>query len=164
MSATIKVITPTDPSPGLPHANDPYPIVFLAGSIEMGAAEEWQKRLIAELEDAEVTCTILNPRRNDWDSSWVQSKDNPQFRHQVEWELNGLEDASIIAMYLAPGTVSPISLLELGLHADENVLLCCPLGFARKGNVDIVANRRGIPVYETWSEWVDALVRDIRGD
>jgi hypothetical protein len=33
---------------------------------------------------------VLNPRREDWDSSWIQSIDNPQFREQVEWEIYAL--------------------------------------------------------------------------
>jgi len=28
----------------------------------------------------------------------------PQFRGQVEWELEGLERASVVAMYFAPAT------------------------------------------------------------
>jgi len=91
------------------------PSLFLAGSIEMGAAEDWQSRLITELRPVEGT--IFNPRRDDWDSSWEQSINNRHFREQVEWELDALEAATLIAMYFAPGTKSPISLLELGLFA-----------------------------------------------
>lgn len=52
--------------------------VFLAGSIEMGSAENWQARVERELADYDVL--IFNPRRDDWDSSWVQSINNPRFR------------------------------------------------------------------------------------
>ena len=41
--------------------------IFLAGSIEMGTAENWQERLVRELASEDVT--IFNPRRDDWDSS-----------------------------------------------------------------------------------------------
>jgi len=52
-------------------------------------------------------------------------------------------------MYLAPGTKPPVSLLELGLYAtSRKLLICCPEGFWRKGNVDIVAEKYNIPVYE----------------
>ena len=40
--------------------------VFLAGSIEMGKAENWQTRLVDSLKEREGL--ILNPRRDDWDS------------------------------------------------------------------------------------------------
>src|SRR3546814_5771597 len=56
-----------------------------------------------------------------------------------------LESADIIVMLLAPGSQSPISLLETGLHArGGKLILLCPEGFWRKGNVDITADRYGI--------------------
>src|SRR5262249_42741648 len=87
------------------------PTLFLAGSIEMGQAEDWQAQLERSLVDVDLV--LLNPRRDEWDASWVQSIDNPQFREQVEWELAGLEQASLVAMYFAPSTKAPITLLEL---------------------------------------------------
>lgn len=128
--------------------------VFLAGSIEMGNAEDWQTSVIRGLGDLDIT--ILNPRREAWDASWVQSIDNPQFREQVDWELDGLESAELILLYLVPGTKSPISLLEFGIYARSNKLLvCCPEGFWRKGNVDIVCHREGIPQFENIEELIE---------
>ena len=125
------------------------PMVFLAGSIEMGEAEDWQDEVIKEFKNAKVT--FLNPRRNDWDSSWEQSIENEQFREQVEWELNGLEYANIIFLYFHPDTKAPISLLELGLHAnsDARLIVCCPDGFYRKGNVDIVCDQYNLVCLDT---------------
>ena len=103
----------------------PRPLVFLAGSIEMGAAEPWQARLENAL--SPLAGTLLNPRRDDWDASWVQSIENAPFREQVEWELRGLRSADIVAIYFDPATKSPITLLELGLVAERHtVLVCCP--------------------------------------
>jgi len=93
------------------YENTLRPHVFLAGSIEMGKAENWQKRVAEALTDA----TVLNPRRDDWDSSWKQSIKNQKFRKQVEWELGAQQDADLILMHFEPGTQSPITLLELGL-------------------------------------------------
>lgn len=120
--------------------------IFLAGSIEMGVAENWQNRIIGELKD--ISGILLNPRRNDWDSSWEQTKDNLQFKQQVEWELNSLEVSDTIIMYFDPNAKSPISLLEFGLYAQSGKLLVvCPEGFWRKGNVDIVCEKYGIPQF-----------------
>jgi len=129
----MKVIKPPDPLTNLKDYS-----VFLAGSIEMGAAEDWQKDTERYLKPYD--CTVLNPRRDDWDSSWAQTIHDPNFVEQVEWELKGLHDASSIMLYFAPGTQSPISLLEFGLYArySEKLRVCCPDGFWRKGNVDIV--------------------------
>ncbi len=45
------------------------PAIFLAGSIEMGKAENWQQRIERELTKCDGV--IFNPRRDDWDSSWI---------------------------------------------------------------------------------------------
>ena len=116
-------------------------VVFLAGSIEMGAAKEWQQQAIDMFhnlipEEQRDNYIILNPRRPDWDSSWKQVYEDPQFYQQVTWELNGLRKSSFIIMYFDPATKSPISLLELGAF-HEKAIVVCPEGFWRKGNVDI---------------------------
>jgi hypothetical protein len=119
--------------------------VFLAGSIEMGLAAPWQAEVEAALADAKVT--IWNPRRDDWDSSWAQSIEDARFREQVEWELAAQEQADLIVMYFAPATKAPITLLELGLFARSGKLVvCCPEGYFRKGNVDVVCRRYGVPM------------------
>ena len=131
--------------------------VFLAGSIEMGIAEEWQSNVISMFNETKNTL-IYNPRRDDWDSSWEQKIENDQFREQVEWELEKLEKANWIVMYFSPGTISPISLLELGIHSNgSKLLVCCPEGYQRKGNVDIVCKRYGIQQFETLEEIVNYI-------
>lgn len=135
--------------------------VFLAGSIEMGKAEDWQAILQTELTELKVT--VFNPRRDDWDSSWEQKQSVDQFNYQVNWELNRLEEASIVFMYFSPGTQSPISLLELGAFAGRShMIVCCPTGFWRKGNVDIFCTRNEIPVYEDLTDAIGALKTKIR--
>jgi hypothetical protein len=94
----------------------------------MGRAEDWQAMVTQALADLPVT--VLNPRRDEWDDSWEQSIGNSLFRGQVEWELEGLERASVVVMYFAPVTQAPITLLELGLLARSGKLVvCCPAGF-----------------------------------
>lgn len=132
------------------------PSVFLAGSIEMGVAEDWQAQVVAALGKLDVL--VLNPRRVAWDSSWEQSIDNPPFREQVEWELDALDAADVVLMYFSPETKSPITLLELGVHAAKNpqkLIVCCPDGFWRKGNVDILCHRYGVAQTKT----LDALIQ-----
>ena len=127
--------------------------VFLAGSIEMGNAEDWQKMIIKELSDYPIQ--FLNPRRDDWDSSWEQTIEDKQFNEQVTWELNSLEASQFIIMYFDPNTKSPISLLELGIHAccnPEKLIVLCPEGFWRKGNVDIVCKKYGVKQVKDFDE------------
>jgi hypothetical protein len=134
--------------------------IFLGGSIEMGKAIDWQKDLIERLKDEMIT--FLNPRRSDWDSSWTQEITNPKFKEQVDWELNGLDIADIIVMVFDPNTMSPISLLELGLHASsEKMVVICPEGFWRKGNVDIVCEKHNIKQVNDIDELVKYIYEKI---
>ncbi len=136
--------------------------VFLAGSIDMGKAENWQSHVETALSDLEGT--IWNPRRDDWDSSWKQSLDNPKFVEQVDWELNALESADIILMYFAPTSQAPITLLELGLFADKDwLIVCCPEGYWRKGNVDMVCNRHNIDTAPNLENLIEKARRRILG-
>jgi hypothetical protein len=132
--------------------------IFLAGSIEMGLADRWQEQVVKAMSRVNGI-VILNPRRDDWDSRWEQRADNPQFSEQVGWELDMLDAADIVVMYLAPGTKSPVSLLELGLCARSGKLkVCCPEGFWRRGNVEVVCRRYHIPMFAT----LDDLIADLK--
>jgi hypothetical protein len=131
--------------------------VFLAGAIDMGQAEDWQTKVTKSLEDLDVL--ILNPRRDDWDSSWKQEKTDPQFSEQVNWEQDGIEAADLILVVFTKDSKAPITFLELGMNMKSNkVLVFCPDGFYRKGNVDICCDRNEVPVYED----LDELVKDAR--
>jgi len=133
-----------------------YKKIFLAGSIEMGKAEDWQAKIIDAVKDTKKI--IINPRREDWDSSWEQSIDNVKFKEQVEWELDGLEASDLIILYLAPDTISPISLLEFGMYARSGKLVVyCPDGFWRKGNIDVVCDKYDVPQVEEFEELITLI-------
>ena len=137
--------------------------VFLAGSIEMGKAEDWQSKVCQHFDSNEWTITFFNPRRDEWDSSWKQEEKSPQFNQQVNWELTNLESSDIIFMYLDPETKSPISLLELGLFASSGkMIVCCPDGFYRKGNVEIVCTRYNILLHNSLDSAIGALETRVR--
>jgi len=124
--------------------------IFLAGAIDMGKARDWQTEVTEILLDIHDNVIILNPRRDDWDSSWEQTIENKQFREQVEWELKGMDNAELIILVLTKDSKAPISLLELGLHAKEGKLVViCEEGFYRKGNVEIVCKKHNIPFYNS---------------
>ena len=112
---------------------------------------DWQADFIQSIADLNVE--ILNPRRADWNPAWKPELSDPNFSQQVYWELDALESSDIIVMYFAPGTQSPISLLELGLYARTGRLIVyCPEGFWRKGNVDAVADKYNIKTVSSLAE------------
>lgn len=144
--------------------------IFLAGSIEMGEAEEWQNKVatllterVAEIDTMVPNITLLNPRRDDWDSTWIQSISNGPFNRQVQWELDGLENSDLIVFYFDANTKSPITLMELGLVAGwgAEAIVVCPNGFWRKGNVDIVCKRFNLTQCDTIEQLVDNIIKTI---
>lgn len=145
----------TAPAP-LPRPEDWRPRVFLGGSIDMGSAPDWQREVVAALSGIEAV--LLNPRRRDWDPSIQNDANVPAFQEQVEWELAALEAADVIVLYLASGLKSPITLMELGLHArGGRIILFCEEGYWRKGNVDLLAQRYGIRQVTSLAALTDAV-------
>lgn len=140
------------------------PSVFMAGSIDLGKSIDWQSELAESLMDCPVT--LLNPRRTEWDSSWRGEADFPPFREQVEWELAAMEIAQRIAFYFAPDSQAPVTLMELGLAArTKKAVVCCPAGYWRKGNVDVVCAKYEIPMVGSLpelSQYLRAYIQGVR--
>jgi hypothetical protein len=122
------------------------PSVILFGAIEREPA--WQTSLASSLADLPVD--ILDPRRDDWDSSWVEDISFPKFKEQVEWEMDYARVADVIVFHFPPGALTPIALLELGMYAETGkAIVCCPKGFYKRGNVQLVCLRYGIELLES---------------
>ena len=154
------IITPDN----IPSTSPFAPVLFLAGSIEQGKATNWQQKAIefysAQQEISDLT--IVNPRREVWPSELEQSIQNAEFYFQVSFELQHLEGADAVIMWLEPGTMSPISLFEFGLltgwasmGALNKLVIGCPNGFWRKGNVEVVTNRYRIQLVDTFSDLLE---------
>ena len=133
--------------------------IFLAGTIDQGNSVDWQRQLIEDLKDEPIQ--FLNPRRDDWDPTWDQSSSNKDFKEQVNWELDSLRDSALIVMYFAPNSKSPISLLEMGLFKDREMVVVCPEGFYRKGNVDIVCEKYKIKQMDSLDDLAIKIKEDI---
>ena len=136
--------------------------IFTAGSIDMGKAEDWQKIFIKRFQTLHTennlknNIYIFNPRREGWDSSWNSTPNHPLLMEQIEWELNALEKATVIALYFHPDSLAPISLLELGLHARSNkIIVCCPSGYHRRENVLKVCEKYNVPLADDLQSLID---------
>lgn len=154
-------------------APEPFPQdgvinVFLGGSIEMGVAEKWQERVTEELSGFQIN--ILNPRRDDWDSSWKQDPTpGTQFHEQVSWELEAQDCSNILLYYFAGNTMSPITLLELGMFGIDliednytgygpDVFVYIDKDYLRYGNVVMVCDKFGI----NWTSDKEEFYRRIK--
>lgn len=153
----MKLITPPDTSAASNTS------IFLAGSIDMGRAVNWQDQIVNALSDDDVT--IFNPRREDWDASWIEDISDENFSIQVNWELNNLKRADLVVFYFDPDGRAPITLLELGLCiTTKNCLICCPDGYWKKGNIQVVCDKFSVPLFESFDELVVALKHTIKSE
>jgi hypothetical protein len=135
--------------------------VFTAGSIEMGAAVQWQKQMATLLSPLPIT--VCNPRRGHWDPNITPEAKDANFKAQVDWELGALEQADVICFFFDLNTKSPVTMLELGLWAaSDKVVVCCDKRFWKQGNVDIVCERYGVPLVRSFAELVPEIEKMLR--
>jgi hypothetical protein len=132
--------------------------IFLAGSIEQGKAKMWQDEVIEALSDTDVV--VFNPRREKWNPDLPQTPDNPEFDQQVKWELMHINFSDVVFFFFQEGTMSPISLLELGLvlGSGKNAVVVCEPGFWRRGNVEITCDVHEVQVYGSLEEGIETLL------
>ena len=134
--------------------------LFLAGTIEMGDSVNWQESAIEFLQQDfnNARLDIYNPRRPEWDSSWEQRETQSQFNDQVNWEMNYLDSSDLVLMHFEETSKSPISLMELGyLGKSGRVIVSCPTGFYRRGNIEIFCTRNQIPLHDNLQSALGAV-------
>lgn len=168
----IVTVSPNEPD-SLAMTKPDYFSVFLAGSIDQGTARLWQDELIAALKDKEWE--IFNPRRLDWKTEWTNN--SPEFDYQVKWELFYIRMTRLIVFYFDENSKSPITLMELGLaiglrneylqalHSCRNkdyknirgIIVCCPKGYWRYGNVKILCDTYGVEMVPDMSSLIQLL-------
>jgi hypothetical protein len=135
--------------------------IFLAGSIDSGMAEDWQSPIVDRLRDLDVV--VFNPRRATWTPGTSLESEPEEIRRQINWELDAIERSDLMAFHFTPGTKSPISLLELGLIAGrKQAVVCCPPGFWRKTNVDVICDRFDIQQVHSLEDLVDEVKEKVR--
>lgn len=153
------------PFPFKEHLAGKYTI-FLGGSIEMNRAERWQDRVVKEFKKKKKyhKLVLLNPRRDDWDSSWSQDPTpGTPFNEQVIWEMDAQDNSDLIVYYFDPDTIAPITLLELGAYGGRTdffaprVVVCCPDGYFRKGNVVLFCQKFNIRLTESVEDLISAI-------
>lgn len=142
--------------------------VFLAGSIDNGKAAPWADGVAEKISDFDAAA--FNPLRNVWWPDLEARMHEPKFAQQVNWELNNIDLADIVFFYFAAGSVSPITLQELGYVLGQGVsgglrpevVVCCPDGFWRKGNVEIMCFRSEVEVHNNLEEAIGELRQLLR--
>ncbi len=149
----FKVIKPNSPDQSSPRGN---PKIFVGGSIDNGAAIMWQPLVEQRLSSYSVT--LFNPRRDDWNPDLNMDISNPVFNQQVNWELDSIDDADIVFLNFDPKGLGPITLMELGhVSPKKKIIVCCPDGYWRKGNVQIMCQRNNYILFDEFELALDYL-------
>lgn len=144
--------------------------VFLAGSIDMGEAANWQESLCQRLkfrfngsDSLKYEVEILNPRRDGEWKTEDQSKANSTFVQQVAWEQNGIINSNVVFFNFLENSKSPITLLEFGMviAMKKHAIVSCPKGFWRRGNVEVMCmlqNTKRVTLFDNEKDAVDELI------
>lgn len=93
--------------------------IFLAGSIDCDNDEHWREEIIEyirtdwfEEKDNTESITIYSPRREE---EWSFDMEN----EQAAWDISMMDAADYIILHLTGESVSPVSLLELGVFINS---------------------------------------------
>ncbi|KAG9242628.1 hypothetical protein BJ878DRAFT_159774 [Calycina marina] len=139
------------PKPYTPQAGEKS--IFLAGTVDYAAVDSglptWRETITTSL--SHLPITVYNPHRRVWD--FKEDINDPRFVEQTTWEMDMMDRATVVILFIHDREEkAPVSLLELGLGARKgkgNMVVRCPEGFWRRGNVQVVCQRFGIPMVES---------------
>ncbi len=127
--------------------------IFLAGTIDMGNSVDWQSQLKEYFSGKDGRYILFNPRRGSWNGGA-----DGEMEYQVNWELEHLEQSDIIIMNILGSSKSPITLLEMGLHARSGKLyVVCEPSFYRYDNVRITCDYYGVPLFDSLEDMLSEL-------
>lgn len=168
----IKVFTPNDIQEEIAYLNREGRgalKIFLAGTIGGGKNSEithevnWQKDIISYIkyEYPNVNLIIFNPRRDNWPE---KGGDKQNIDYQIQWELEHMEKADVIIMNILEDSLSPITLMEMGLWAGKNpnkLKVYCPNNFWRFDNVDNLCCRYNVVRYNSLYSMIDNTIKSI---
>ncbi|KKY31937.1 hypothetical protein UCDDA912_g08069 [Diaporthe ampelina] len=159
-TSIFQIITPSDPE-----QQPIYPTrsIFLAGPTEIS----WREDFIAALRQrlTATSLTIFDPFQPRWDSTWREDVDeDPRFAAQVGWELAAQDRATAVAVFFHADSRAPVSLLELGLCARSGkAVVGCEPGYWKRGNVQAVCRRYGVPLADSLGGLADIAAEKLRG-
>ncbi|CAM1343711.1 nucleoside 2-deoxyribosyltransferase domain-containing protein [Tenacibaculum amylolyticum] len=127
----------------LPIKKKEYQYYFLAGSMNLQKEVSWRDKIMKEISG---NVLFLDPTNKNHDSL-----SDKEMKAHIEWELEAMELADTIILNFLPNAMSPISLVELGLHAKSGKLIVvCPDEFYKSRYVHILCKKYKIPIYKTF--------------
>lgn len=120
----------------LPNKEQGKDCIFLAGSMDLEKSVGWRKKVVNQLSKDEKYC-FLDPThiKHDFLSA-------SKMEAHVLWELNALELADRILLVFLKESLSPISLVELGLYVrTKKMIVVCPKEFYKIDYITVLCKK-----------------------
>ncbi len=140
--------------------------IFLGGSIDKTASPDWREALINDLsmKSYQERLVVINPRHDGWANRGHRNTDNQDFRTHVRWELNHQSKADLLVYYFCNDTVSPITLLEFGIHHKKAPVVVLEPQYQRFDKMVLTCEYLGVPFEQEWDGFVlnlDQRINDL---
>jgi hypothetical protein len=130
--------------------------IFLAGSIDQPEQNNWRDQAINHIEHSwfnspenNSSITVYSPRRAE---EWSFELEN----EQAAWDTSMLAMVDYVVLHLTGETISPVSLLELGIFLTHPKLhLSIDDSYTRKHVVELYYTYYGCN--EVYSSWINSI-------
>jgi hypothetical protein len=126
--------------------------VFLAGSMDYKSSSSWRDKVINEFDDKNKN--FFDPTNIDHDEL-----NESEMESHIQWELEAMSMADKIVLNFLPDSLSPISLVELGLYVQsEKLVVVCPKEFYQSNYVYVLCEKYNTPAYPNIDEALNRLL------
>lgn len=114
--------------------------IFLAGSMVTEPEVNWRQTVVNNLQESYHFLDPTNPNHN--------SLGDVEMREHIKWEFNGLRIADYIILNFLPDSLSPISMVELGMYiATRKLIVVCPKEFYKWRYIDTLCKEYNTPIF-----------------
>lgn len=129
--------------------------LFLAGSMDLERGSTWRSFLIMKLSDNE-NFHFLDPTNKNHDILT-----DGEMEAHVGWELQAMKMSDRIVLNFLTDSLSPISLIELGMYVASNkMVVVCPLEFYKRKYIETLCNTYQTPIVSSLDEVIEFLSKE----
>lgn len=119
--------------------------IFLAGSMAAKSEINWRQTVVDELQESYHFLDPTNPNHD--------TLEDLEMRKHIKWELDELKKADYIIMNFLPDSLSPISMVELGMYiATNKLIVVCPKEFYKWRYIDTLCKEYNTPIFNQLEE------------
>ena len=132
--------------------NTKQKFIFLAGSID-NSKNNWRNYQMKKFK----YYSYFDPTNYNF-----SSLNNQEMINHINWEFTAMEKADIILLNLLPNSLSPISLVELGLYvSSKKIIIVCPKEFYKSTYVYALCKKYNSIIFEKLEEVTEEIFENI---